>query len=258
MSFTALIIFGVILILITLYIIVYVIYPGSGNNDILPTMTSLKEKKDIFYSDSTQKMLLGSSGSTVMAFFKLGSGDRTVKFTNGFTPLLFIDNNWFLEISPAPIGKDKVAARLRVQTNDGGTLTPEIIELPQIPKQKWMFIAILRDGRRFDIIYDNKIVASQRLDSYPAVISSPLSVGNKGLDGSVIHVIVNDKRISPTDVERERVTHVNTNNTVLEDISLDVTLPGLKLFAQCPSGLPCDPVTQPPNNNLLQWNTPYA
>jgi hypothetical protein len=258
MPITALIIFGVILILVTLYIIVYVIYPSSGNNDVLSSMTPLNQKKDVLFSDLTQSMLLGTSGSTVMGFFKLSNGDRTVKYANGFTPLLFIDNNWYLEISPAPIGKDKVAARLRVQTNDGGKLTQELIELPQIPKQKWMFIAILRDGRRYDIIYDNKIVASQRLDNYPAVISSPLSVGNKGLDGSVIHVIVNDKRLSPRDVERERVTHVDTNNTVLEDNLIPMSLPGLKLFAQCPSGLPCDPITQPPNNNLLQWKTPYA
>jgi hypothetical protein len=258
MPFTALIIFGVILILITLYIIVYVIYPSSGNNDVLPSMTPLNQKKDVLFSDLTQSTLLGTAGSTVMGFFKLSNGDRTVKFANSFTPLLFVDNNWFLEISPAPVGKDKVAARLRVQTNDGGKLVQEIIELPQIPKQKWMFIAVLRDGRRYDIIYDNKIVASERLDNYPAVISSPLSVGNKGLDGSVIHVIINGKRLSPRDVERERVTHVNTNNTVLEDDAIGISLPGLKLFAQCPSGLPCDPVTQPPNNNLLQWNTPYA
>ena len=258
MPITALIIFGVILILVTLYIIVYVIYPSSGNNDVLPSMTPLNQKKDVLFSDLTQSTLLGTAGSTVMGFFKLSNGDRTVKYANGFTPLLYVDNNWYLEISPAPIGKDKVAARLRVQTNDGGKLTQELIELPQIPKQKWMFIAVLRDGRRYDIIYDNKIVASQRLDNYPAVISSPLAVGNKGLDGSVIHVIINGKRLSPRDVERERVTHVDTNNTVLEDNLIDMSLPGLKLFAQCPSGLPCDPITQPPNNNLLQWKTPYA
>lgn len=254
----ALIIFGIVLILTTLYIIIYVIYPGSGNNDILPKMTPLNQKKDIYYSDLTQTNILGSSGSSVMAYFKLSNGDRTIKYANSFIPLIMVDNNWFLEISPAPIGKDKVSARLRVQTNDSGSLKDEIIDLPSIPKQKWIFIAILRDGRRFDIIYDNKIVASQRLDNYPVIISSPLSIGNKGLDGSVIHVIINGKRLSLNEVERERVSHINTNNIVLEDISIDLSLPGISLFAQCPPGLPCDPITQPPNNNLLQWKTPYA
>lgn len=252
------IIFGVIVILIALYIIIYVIYPGSGNNDILPKMTPLNTKSIIYNSDVTLKTLLGNAGSTVMGFFKLNDGDKTQKYTNRFTPLLQVENNWFLEISPAPAGQKQVAARLRVQTNNSGTLGFEVIDLPQIPKQKWIMIAILRDGRRFDVIYDNQIVASQRLEYYPVVISSPLSVGNTGLDGSVIHVIVNGTRLSPGEVERERVAHVDTNNTVLEANAIDISFPGLKLFAQCPPGLPCDPITRPPKNHFLEWKTPYA
>ena len=259
------IIFSIIFILIVLYVIVYVVYPNSKNNDILPKMTPLNQSKDILLPDITQSTLLGTAGSTVMGFFKLNNGDRTVKHSNknvknidSFNTLLYVSNNWYLEISPGPIGKDKIAARLRVQTNNGGTLKQELIDLPEIPKQKWMFIAILRDGRRFDIIYNNKIVASHRLHNYPVVISSSLAIGNVALDGSVIHIIVNGTRLSPTEVERERTKYVDTNNTVLEDNSIDISLPGLNLFAQCPSGLPCDPITRPPNNNLLQWNTPYA
>ena len=252
------IIFGVILILITLYIIVYVIYPGSGNKDVLRKMTPLNEKKDIVMPDVAQAKLLGSAGSTVMGFFYLKDGDKTAKYTDTFTPLIQIENNWYLEIAPTPNGKMHSSARLRIQTNDAGTFKQEIIELPHIPKQKWIFIAILRDGRRFDIIYDNKIVASQRLEYYPVIISSPLSIGNKGLDGSVIHVMINGTRLAPSDVERERVAHVDTNNMVLEANARDISLPGLKLFAQCPPGLPCNTITQPPSNNLVQWKTPYA
>jgi len=258
MSIIALIICGVILLLITYYIIVYVIYKGAGNNDILTTLTPLSSKKDILTSDITQSTLLSGAGSTVMGYFNLKGGDRTVKYQDGYTQLIQVENNWFLEISPSPIGKDSTAARLRVQTSDGGTLKQETIELPQIPKQKWMFIAILRDGRRFDIIYNDKIVASQRLHNYPAVISSSLSIGNKGLNGSVIHVITHDKRLTPTEVERERLKYVDTNNTVLEDNAIDMSLPAFPVLAQCPPGLPCNPITSPPTNNLLQWDTPYA
>jgi len=258
MSIIALIVFGVILLLITLYIIFYVIYPSSGNNDILPKMTPLNVKKDILTSDITQSTLLSTAGSTVMGFFYLYDGDRTSKYVNGFTPIIQVDNNWYLEIAPAPSGGLNVSARLRVQTSDAGVLKEEYVELPPIPKQKWMCISILRDGRRFDIIYNNEIVASQTLEFYPVVISSPLSIGNNGLNGSVIHVIINGRRLSPLEVERERVAHIDTNGTVLEADAIDISFPGLKLFAQCPPGLLCDPVTRPPNDNLLQWKTPYA
>ena len=249
----------IIICIIVILFIIYMIYYHTKQhrkNDILHKMTQLDKKKYILYSDITQSTILGSSGTTVMGFFKLNGGDRTVKHIDSFTPLLYIESNWYLEISPAPI--QKIAARIRIRTNDKGVIKQELIELPQIPKQKWMFIAILRDGRRFDIIYNDKIVASQRLHNYPAVISSSLSIGNKGLNGSVIHVITYDRRLTPTEVERQRLKFVDTNNTVLEDNSIDMSLPAFPVLAQCPPGLPCNPITSPPTNNLLQWDTPYA
>lgn len=254
----AYIIFGVIILLLTLYIIVYVIYPGSGNNDILPNMIDLNTQTEILTTNLTQSTLLSAAGSTVMGFFYLDGGDRTVKFANSFIPLIQVPNNWYLEMSPAPIGTDKATVQLRIQTNDSNVLKQEIIPLPAIPKQKWVFIAILRDGRRFDVVYDNRIVASHRLEYYPVIISSPLTVGATGLAGKVIHIMVNGSRLNPYDVERERIAHVDTNNMVLEANQIDTSLPGLKLFARCPPGLPCDPITQPPRNNLVQWSTPYA
>jgi len=254
----SLIIFAIVLLLITVYIVVYVIYPGSNNNEVLDKITSLNAKKVILMSDITQNKLLATSGSSVMGFFYLIDSDKTTKVTNNFKSIMEIENNWYLEIAPAPSGTNKISARLRVITSKGVRLNQEVIELPPIPQQKWMFIAILRDGRRFDIIYNNEIVASQILEYYPVVISSSLSIGNTGLNGSVIHVIVNDKRLTPTQIERERVAHVNTNNMVLEADSINISLPGLKLFGQCPPGLPCDPITKPPPNNLLQWKSPYA
>lgn len=258
MSFITIIIVGILLVLITYYVAVRGIFPESGLKDVLPEMESLSTKKDIVTPDEIQKKLLGTSGSTVMGFFKLKDGDRTAKYVDQYTPLLQVANNWFLDISPSPVGKDHTSARLRVQVKGNDGLNTESIELPSIPKQKWIFIAILRDGRRFDIIYDNKIVASHRLANYPVIISSPLSIGNKGIDGSVIHVIINDKRMTPNEVERERVRFVDTNNTIIEDNSIDISFPKFKFFAKCPSGLPCDTLTKPPNDNLNQWSTPYA
>jgi hypothetical protein len=220
-------------------LIVFVIYPGGGNNDVLSTLTPLSEKKDIVMPDVTQKTLLGNNGGTIMGMFNFMNGDRTANYTNNYTPFLQIANNWFLEVSNSPNDKQHASTRLRVRTNAQGSSTKdEMIELPPIPKQKWIFIAVLRDGRRFDVIYDDKIVASQRLQQYPVVISSPVSIGNKGLDGAAIHVIINGTRLSPIDIERTRLTLVDTNKLVLEDNPFNVSLPTISLLAECPSGLP--------------------
>jgi hypothetical protein len=258
MTFIALVIFGIILILLTIYIIVYVIYPGSGSNDLLKSLTPLSTKKDLLYSDQTKSTILATSGSTIMGYFNIQSGDRTVKIGDTYIPVLQVENNWYLEIAPAPKHTSDSAARFRVNTLNAGKMEHEYIELPSIPKQKWTFIAILRDGRRFDIIYNNKIVASHTLKNYPTVISSPLSIGHPGLDGSAVHIIVNNKHLPLQNIERERLSHIDTNDNVLEDNIFSFNFPGINLFAECPPGLPCDPITKPPSNNLLQWSTPYA
>jgi hypothetical protein len=192
-----------------------------------------------------------------MAFVKLNESDRTSTYTNQYTPLIQVENNWYFEIAPSKTDQKHSSTRLRVTTNRNGSLGDEIMDLPDLVRQKWIMVAILRDGRRFDVLYDNKIVMSHRLTNYPVVISSPLSVGHPYLNGSIIHVIAANRRLSPIEVEGERVKHVDTNNTVLEANQIDLVFPSISLLAQCPPGFPCDPITKPVNPKM-KWDSPYA
>jgi hypothetical protein len=154
-----------------------------------------------------------------------------------------------------------MTARLRVSVAPSPSTATDInIMLPPIPYQKWVFIAILREGRRFDVIYDNRIVASQRLEHYPVNKSASLSAGNKRLRGSMIHIMIKDRRLTPSEVEAERLQFVDTNNMIPEDHTINVLFPKFTMpyFSTCPPGLPCEPITRPPDNNLLRWNTPYV
>ena len=255
------IIYGVIIIALLYY---YFFYSADTIMDVLKELTSLSIQKQIVNADKVQSMLLEKSGSTVMGFFNLQQGDRTAKYIDKLRPdaylsIMQVPGNWSFDISQRPGGKLDTNARLRVTTRDSSGMPKEqIMELPSIPRQKWVCISILRDGRRFDIMYDNKIVASQRLENYPVVISNPLQIGNEKLAGSAIHVIISDHRLTPTEVDRERLKYVDTNNMIIESNAIDISFPNIRLFSQCPPGLPCDPITKPPRDNLLQWRTPYA
>lgn len=266
------IIVSVIAVIIGIVYYVYYYNPvgPADPSDTLTKITPLNVKKDITTMEKARDWLLRKTGSTVMGFFKLNTSDRTNTYssnnTDSFKPMLYIDNAWYLEVSSHPVNNN--SARLRVKTYNRATsgnnyeIKEEIIELPTIPKQKWMFIAILREGRRFDVIYDNQLVASKLLTNYPVVQGSTLSIGSPKLYGSAIHVIIAETRRTPSDIEKTRVNYVDTNNIVLEDNQLYLSFPSFNLgsfnlFAQCPSGLPCDTVTKPPSNNLYSWNTPY-
>ena len=193
-----------------------------------------------------------------MGFFKLNNGDRTANYTKPYIPLLQVENNWSLEISPTPQGTDHNVARLRVGVSNAGTIEDKIIDLPELPKQRWVFIAILRDGRRFDVIYDNKIVASHRLEVYPVIIKSPLSVGNTGLDGFTNYIMINEKRMAHADVDTHRQSYVDTNGIITEKAVISLSLPSIKFTDFCLPGFPCNFIVAPPANNLVKWNSPYA
>lgn len=261
----------VLIVCITVYLIVYRIYPGPGNKTVTKKAIPLNVKKNVIMPVDVQTDLLGSGGSTVMGFFYLNQGDKTLRYskTDAYIPLIQVENNWSLDVVPSPKDKKEYGAQLRVRMQQAGTIKEEVIQLPSIPKQKWVFITILREGRRFDVMYDNRIVASQRLEYYPVVISSPLSVGNNGLEGNAIHIKTNSRRLSPDEVDRERLTHVDTSGMVV-DMKwgeraplrfLDFELPDIdisSLTKRCLPGLPCDNVTAPPKKSLYEWKTPYA
>lgn len=259
-------IIAIVLVCVTTLLFLYFYYQGSDLNDILPKMTPLSPLSNVGMPDDIFKRVLASSGSTVMGFFRLLDGDRTMSYQKDtgpqqFVPLLQVENNWAVEISRSPIENHGTTARFRVKVKNAAMqIVEEVIELPSLPYQKWVFIAVLRDGRRFDILYDNRIVASHRLAHYPVAISSPLSVGHKTLNGSVIHVMVASGRLSPSEVERKRLQFVDTNGAIYEDHAINVSFPKpiLPLFGDCPPGFPCEPVTKPPRDNLLRWTSPYA
>lgn len=261
----------VLIVCITVYFIVYRIYPGPDNKNIQDKVIPLNNKKNVLLPDRVQEELLGSGGSTVMGFFYLNQGDKTLRYSkvDEYIPLIQVENNWSLEIVPSPKEKKEYGAQLRIKTQKAGQFKEEIISLPSVPKQKWVYLTILREGRRFDVMYDNRIVASRRLEYYPVVIASPLSVGNVGLDGKVIHMKINSRRLSPDEVDRERVNHIDTSGMVVDMKWGDraplkffqFTLPELSfswLTKRCLPGLPCDHVTAPPTKRLYEWKTPYA
>jgi hypothetical protein len=250
-----------IVIVVVIVVVIIILYSKSqddGTTMIQNTTLSLNNKTDIIMPDVVKKKILGNSSSTVMGFFKLNGGDRTVNYTTPYIPILQVENNWSLEISPTPQGTDHNVARLRVIVSKAGINENKIIDLPELPKQRWVFIAILRDGRRFDVIYDNKIVASHRLDVYPVIIPSPLSVGNKGLDGLTNYIMINEKRMTPADVESIRRSYVDTNGIITEKAVISLSLPSIKFTDFCLPGFPCNFITAPPANNLVKWNSPYA
>ncbi len=170
-----------------------------------------------------------------------------------------------LEVLAAPdAGRPKQAQTqlvLRTIKMTTGQTSPQInhetFALPAIPFQTWVGITIAREGRRFDVYFNDKLVISKRsqysLDT--AAAATAITAGDlERLNGQVcLPERMNDK-LSASDVERLYKSKVDTNGMpkmpmMGEDI--------LKKLNPCPNGNCIQPITVRPASPLYNWDTQY-
>lgn len=238
---------------IVVYLCITYIYGKASIKDVASEKFNLSEGKWVYSTDETQRDILTTSSSTIMAFVNVKLGDRTVSTTSEYQSLLGIEGSFSLDISPK-------SSQLSVTTKHQQQITTETIQIPQLPIQKWVCVTILRDGRRFDIMYDDQIVASHRFEYYPVVVSSPLVVGNKSILGTGIHILVAPYRLTPVEVSKQRAKLCDTNGKpVGTDTAFGLPpIPFIGIRSMCFPGIPCNPVSGPPGNALKSWSTPFS
>lgn len=248
------IIIGVIVLAIITYFVIGYVYGKASITDTTPKEVSLSTHNNVYSSDLVKSNLLTQSGMSVMAFINYQFGDRTQQFAHSFNTLFGVKGSFELQVSPD-------ATQLVVTTTGGSQPETETIELPRLEPQKWVFVAILRDGRRFDVLYNDRIVASKRLAYYPSIVQNPLTLGDKTFLGKGIHVLVAPYRLTPLEVSKQRAKLSDTNGEPPAVTTSKFGLPPIPftgITAKCIPGLPCNPVTKPPKNHLKAWSTPYS
>ena len=262
----------IIIFSIMLIILVIVYFKNNkttpGPVDYMPKMVSLSKATYPLSSSQAYKMLLSGSGSTLAGLFNVSIGDRTNQLststTNVYSTLFGVYGSMEFQIAPANLSTTDSTARLLIATQNGKT---ETVTLPALPAQKWVFIAILRDGRRYDVLYNNKIVASHRLDSLTNTgVQNQLQVGANPLSltapsrfiGNAIHVFALDYRMTPIQVAKLRSKYVDTTGAPPDPLPFPapINLPSFQTI--CLPGVPCNPIDKPPPNALQAWSSPYA
>lgn len=240
-------------IAIIVYLCITYIYGKATIKDAAPEKFDISGAKWAYSTDNTQRDLLTPGSSTIMTFVNVKLGDKTASTTSDYQSLIGVEGSFSLDISPK-------STQLSVTTKHQQQITTETVQIPQLPLQKWVCITILRDGRRFDIMYDDQIVASHRFEYYPIVAPSPLIVGNKTLLGTGIHVLVASYRLTPSEVSKQRSKLCDTTGKpVGADTAFGLPpIPFTGIRSICFPGIPCNPVSAPPGNALKSWSTPFS
>ena len=209
----------------------------------------------------------------------------------GYNSVFSISGIAGLEILNAPDAsrQGKAMAQLVIKSegqslSSGSTNSQKYIEtltLPPIPLQKWVMITIAREGRRFDVYYNDTIVLSQKTMFMP--ISHPskssmngITSGSAGLVGQLALANVYNYRLSSESIVAKYKEFADTrgrpyvNSTAnptsvsdntglnpgfLSGMSMKSFLPYINL---CPPGGCLAPPTIRPASPLYDWSSSYA
>jgi hypothetical protein len=174
------------------------------------------------------------------------------------------------------------AVQLVVRTESaspGSTVRQNSIEtmaLPPIPYQKWTMITIAREGRRFDIYYDDSLVISFTTTNPIATFipdTRGVVMGNSQILGQAGYYFLHSRLMRAGDVSTMYKQYTDTRGRpflpvpedptmnlsgVFPSVSLgspDLTMPN---FSLCPSGSCTNAPTGRPATPWLDWNSDYA
>ncbi len=252
MDWTTIILILAAVIVISFLIFNYVYKPWSVSMTLLNQGPVLLNNTTTF--DKFIPALLNTDNYTFAFYIFPIGGDKTIKRSdNPFkNPPVFGWDSVFLFTQ-----ESNGRTYLSVNTiNNNATDYSKYIKIPcpPLPSQKWTYVGIVIEGRRFSVLYNGRIVASQIIGNMPRINKSgTLFSGNKIDDnqGQLAYVSYNDRAMGSDELMIEYASTSNTRGEPYLSASI------LDMFG-CPAGVFCYAPTGPPKQAKLAWSTPFA
>lgn len=289
---------GVIILLCVFLILPYSYFTKSVSNELTHGPLKLEDSPNIGNSSATTDFLVNTNTGTIQAFVypmpiqrtgvaiqcgdgstvssepdcstgrygicKCDGSDCSKCSHSGYVNLLNISNIVKLELLASPdAGRQKSASvQLVVRSLREKETVEETFVLPAIPFQKWTMVTISREGRRFDVYYNNKLILSKRAQHTLDIKSAFGSIigGDSGLNGKIAVVRLSPEKYSLNDVELAYSTYADTTGAPYLNESSSI----FKTFKSTLSEIPCADgsclkgPTIRPTSPLMDWQTSYA
>ena len=239
-----------IVLLIVILLIFYFIRPVFLT-ELSPKSGSLSSPTRVGTISDIRNGFFTPAGATIMASIYLNATSKTTNLINTGRSILRIGDTIGISLIPGNTQTPRKTI-LSVQTQ-GPTNSYEEILLDNFPEQKWVHLTIVREGRRYTVYYNGKIVGSNRTKYFPVINSSQLIFGHTGLLGSFSNPKIAPLPIREHEILAEMKSTTNTRNvpnTPYFDFSF--------LNFGCPGGLFCTSTSEPASDPLKIWQTPYA
>jgi hypothetical protein len=195
-----------------------------------------------------------SDNYTFSFYIKPGVADRTRHANchelDGIFPLMYWTDVFYFT---QKIDQQKAILYVnQLGGNDFKSYTP--IYCPKLSDLKWTMVTIVINGRKFDVLYNGKTVASKLVPNMPNITKSGKLKSGANMEGEIAYVSFNNRSMSPEEVMIEYTSTSDSRGKPYIDKLFDIG----SMFS-CPAGILCmfKPRT-PPSSSRLSWSTPYG
>lgn len=161
--------------------------PTVGDSDEY----SLTQVTQVMSSESLSRIWQAressSSGATLLFYIWPQLRDRTAVVGNEYATAIDIGDKAKFKILVAPdAGRGEGFAPAILEMAIQGQQERAIIDIPNVPLQRWTAVAIVKQGRRFKIYINGKLATSYIGNKMPQFDDTrPMRIGDPRLDGRI-------------------------------------------------------------------------
>jgi len=230
-----------------------------------PDSLSLSTKTQVITNQQLRVSWTSTSGSTLQFYINPSINDKSGVSGNEYASVVEISSRQLFQILVSPDagrGLSMAPAQLKVFTmgrNNAVNSTPEIIEIPSFPLQRWTCVAIVKQGRKFIIYLNGKAVVSHMCKAMPHFDVTPLNIGDPRLGGTISQMSLAPYALSPTEIRNSYRSNVDTSGKPIQQITLvGIFGPYMPII---PSGWWCPDGNCSPSQDispLEKWSSPYG
>ena len=226
-----------------------------------PEQMPLSKVKQVADSEVLKEAWSNMSGSTLLFYIFPKIMNRTAAVGNEYATAVQIGSKESLKLLISPdAGRGSMLAPAVLEVFVSGQQHSEIIDITNINLQSWSFVAIVKQGRKFNIYVNGNLTASHTCTAMPDYDDTqPLKIGDSRLGGTIALMSLASYAMQLDEIQAIARETMDTDNKpylssevpILPEFSLSA---GTGLFT-CPGGN-CNTNIRPSPFN--QWKSIYA
>ncbi len=226
--------------------LLYAFRPVSGANlspskGGLETTTVVGTPRQVYNS-----FYYGTGGGSFGTYIYLNNYDRTPRTGTGAAPPLISIGPFKMYVHNSNSSPQTTYAVVNLVNNN--TDSYNVLPLDDFPVQKWVYVTVNREGRRFTVYYNGVVAGSKVFDEYYARQPEAVKIGGPAYIGRFVYPNLNQTVMREADIEAHiRATADSKGQPIEKQDFIEMLFSGGGIF--CSGGDCVKPTYQAPSGH---------